>query len=112
VIPLGIFNEMVARPEIRFRFNPDPFSAAMQSVMGNCAKFVRDHRASGDRIAFVCDDGPNSHLLAGAYVDFKRKNPWISHLMEGLVHLDDRRTPQLQAADMVPAWAKTSPLNT
>lgn len=106
IIPMAMFKEITARPEIKCRFNPDPFSAAMQGVMRNVTMFVREYIGTNNRVAFVGDDGPNSAYLAAAYADFKRKNDWLSESMGGLAHLDDKKTPQLQVADMIASFAK------
>src|ERR1039458_9708953 len=101
VIPLEMFRGIVSVPEIRHRFNPDPFSAVMQAVMRDVVMYIRKHCGDNLLISFVCDDGPNAHLYLKAYQDFKLKNGWIADMMKGLAPQDDKLTPQLQAADVV-----------
>lgn len=101
VIPLEMFRGIVARPEIKCRFNPDPFAAAMQAAMRDVVMYIRAYFGSNHIISFVCDDGPNAHLYLKIYQDFKQKNAWLSDMMKGLAPQDDKLTPQLQAADVV-----------
>ena len=52
-------------------------------------------------IAFVCDETDKASKYAAAYVGFKSKNVLIQEMLGGMVHLDDKKTPALQAADVV-----------
>jgi len=106
VIPLAMFRETVSRPEIKKRFNPDPFSAAMQGLIRDAVMCVRNYAGENNLISFVCDDGPSSAHLLSAYQDFKRKNQWLARMMKGLAPQDDKLTPQLQAADLVANMSK------
>jgi len=108
VIPLAMFNEVVASEGLTYRFNPDPFSAAMQTVMRECAILARDTLLGdgNNRVAFVCDDGPDAKNQTAAYCDFKNKNTSIQETIGGIVHLDDKKWPPLQAADVVASIAR------
>ncbi len=101
-IPLPMFRETVADINRDGRvFDPDPFSAAMQTVMNEISLFLRDQvRSKNNRIAFVCDNGPDAIRLAYAYSEFKRKNKQLHGIIGGFACLDDEKHPPLQAADM------------
>lgn len=101
VIPLEMFRETVARPEIKDRFNPDHFSAAMQAAMRDSVLYVRQNFGDGHLISFICDDSPNADHLLAVYRQFKEKNLWLADTLRGMAHQDDKHTPQLQAADLV-----------
>ncbi len=107
VIPLEMFHREVEKWKLEKTFNPNPFSAAMQTVMNEAAILVRDQLPGKEkRVAFVCDDGPDSDKLTAAYASFKQKNVQLSGLLSGIAHWDDKVTPPLQAADMVAGLAK------
>lgn len=106
-IPLEMFHDVIATYNLLEDFNPDPFAAAMQTVMNESALLVRDEfPGKNNRIAFVCDDGPDSVKLTKIYASFKRKNTNLQDVIGGLVHLDDKKHPPLQAADMVASLGK------
>jgi hypothetical protein len=100
IIPLPEYKETVLEFGVAGKMNPDPFSAAMQSVMRNCVLLANEHGAA-NKVAFVCDDSSDSVKLSTAYAGFKEKNILIQDALAGLVHLDDKTHPPLQAADMV-----------
>ena len=85
VIPLAMFREVIMEEGLMSTFNPNPFSAAMQTVMRECALIAREHLSvdAGNRVAFVCDDGPSSALLSAAYAEFKNKNVAIRDMLGG-----------------------------
>jgi Protein of unknown function (DUF3800) len=99
-----VVSEVTAR---RGNFNPDPFSFAMQSVMRECAVAAQNElQGLNNKVAFVCDDSPNSVQHAAAYANFRQKNVLITDTLGGMVQLDDKKTPALQAADMIAGLAK------
>src|SRR5258708_13076516 len=103
VIPMEVYNEFRATvPGPASFFHPDAFKSALQTTLMECGYTVRDKLVGTEnRIAFVCDDSPNAVRYSAVYVAFKEKNPVVGKMMGGLVHLDDKKTPQLQVADMM-----------
>jgi hypothetical protein len=83
----------------------DPFDYAIQELFLMCAQEVQQHR-KGDAVAFICDDGPSSARVAEIYTQFKQINPNAAKAMAALVHADDKKFPQLQAADLMAHLAK------
>jgi len=55
----------------------------------------------GHQIAFVSDSSQKAAIYEGIYDDFKQKNPEIAPIMRTLAHMDDKKWPGLQAADMI-----------
>lgn len=103
VIPIELYNEFrTTVPGAASFFHEDAFESAMQTAIMECAYTAKD-RLVGDnnRMAFVCDDSPNAARYSTVYTEFKAKNPIIGEMMGGLVHLDDKKHPPLQAADMM-----------
>jgi hypothetical protein len=83
----------------------DPFDYAIQELFLLCATELRQQK-SEHRVAFICDESPESARIAEVYTLFKQINPLSSEFMGGLVHQDDKHFPQLQAADLMANIAK------
>jgi len=83
----------------------DPFDRALQELFLLCATELRE-RKSRHRLAFICDDSPESARIAAMYALFKQINPVSAEVMGGLIHQDDKQFPQLQAADLMAHIAK------
>jgi hypothetical protein len=105
VWPLPAYRKIVKEYELHKKLDPDPFSAAMQSVMRECALVSKDlpqgKKNKENVVAFVCDDTDNAPKYAAAYAGFKAKNLLLQDILGGMIHRDDKNTPQLQAADVV-----------
>jgi hypothetical protein len=89
-----------ADPRAAEFFRPDPYEGALQSIIYECAKAVQlvDSRHC---VSYVSDNSNKSPTYSAIYSDFKKKNPEIASMMRNLVHLDDEKSPGLQAADLV-----------
>jgi hypothetical protein len=106
-LPLEMYHAEIAVFNLATTFYPDPFSAVMQTVMNEAAILIRDALPGRNNcVAFGCDDSPDSPDLATAYKSFKRKNTQFGDMLQGLVHLDDKKQPPVQAADMVAGLGK------
>jgi hypothetical protein len=55
----------------------------------------------GHCVSYISDDSNRSSVYSAVYSDFKAKNPDIAQIMRGIAHLDDKKWPGLQAADLV-----------
>jgi hypothetical protein len=88
-------------------FRPDPYEAALQSLVYECAKAVRwisreDKLGdNGHCVGYVSDDSDLASTYTAVYTDFRKKNPDIGQIMRGIAHLDDKKWAGLQAADMI-----------
>jgi hypothetical protein len=107
-INLREFREVVEEcQKVKHNFAPDPFNFASQTVIRECAFAAQRHlRGTSNKVAFICDDSPNSEKFASSYLEFKRKNDPVRDTLLGMIHRDDKDTPALQAADMVAGLTK------
>jgi hypothetical protein len=106
-IPLAVYKEVRENePHGKDIFPEDPFEAALQSLIRDCAKEFKKHYGNKHRLAFVCDSGPNSARIAKVYSSFKQAHPDFGDIIGGLVHGDDKQYPQLQAADLMAHLAR------
>jgi len=94
------------RPHAGRLFPKNAFEVAIATLINLCTKIVRDEFKGPRKIAFVCDDGPSSAKIAHIYHTFKNARPDLAEWMAGLTHQDDKRFPQLQAADLMANLAK------
>jgi Protein of unknown function (DUF3800) len=89
-----------ADPRAANYFRPDPYEGALQSFVYESAIALR--RIPGlHQLGYVSDDSEKAAIYTAVYTDFKAKNPDIAQTMRGLSHLDDKKWPGLQAADMI-----------
>ncbi len=108
VIPMQVYKEFRATvPNAAEKLNEDAFHLALQIVLMECAYIARDELPGDNNCtAFMCDESNKAPLYAEGYRQFKLKNPIIAPSMRGLVHMDDKVQPRLQAADMMAGVAK------
>jgi Protein of unknown function (DUF3800) len=96
-----------ADPRAANFFREDPYEGALQSVVYECAKATRKvSRAdglgdNGHCVGYISDLSEQAPIYTEIYRDFVKKNPDIGQIMRGITHLDDKKWPALQAADMV-----------
>jgi hypothetical protein len=111
-IPLKLYREFRATVlGAAGKFGEDAFYSALQTLMIECAYTVRDElprdkKGRDNRIAFACDSTDRAPMYTAAFVDFKKRNPELAQIMGGLVHVDDKRHPPIQAADMMASLTK------
>ena len=96
-----------SHPEVAKFLGDDPYVAALQSVFFELACDVKDYHKK-NRIGFVCDDEEKADFYRKAYKDFRKHNPTVAKVMNpGLLSLDDKVVPGLQAADMTANFVNT-----
>jgi hypothetical protein len=106
VIPPALYRHVrETEPRAKEIFSEDIFESALQSLIRRCAETSRDELRSTP-LAFICDDGPSSARIAATYARFKALNTDISEYLGALVHQDDKKFEQLQAADLMAHLAK------
>ncbi|WP_263377011.1 DUF3800 domain-containing protein [Granulicella aggregans] len=81
-------------------FPVDPYEAAMQTLMGECADRTQES-GEKNRVAFVSDDSNTSRRVLQIYKAFKTMNPDKGKVMKTLFFGDDKLYPQLQVADLM-----------
>jgi uncharacterized protein DUF3800 len=91
-------------------FSEDAFETALQALFQRCYEIVNTEMSDGHRgahrVAFVCDLSTSAPRIAKMYAEFIEKNPAYGEVFQGLVHRDDKKTPPLQAADLMAHLAK------
>jgi hypothetical protein len=96
-----------ADPRAAIFLRSDPYEMAQQALVYECALGARklSRRSgtgpNGNYVSYVSDDSNRAATYATVYSDFKGKNPDIAQIMQDLVHLNDKRVPGLQAADLI-----------
>jgi hypothetical protein len=104
LILLEDYSRALARPDAEGVLPPNPYHAALNSVIYETVKLIslrRGHNA----VAFVHDDGPDFGSLESSYKHFAAGNPITAKRLGGFAGLDDKQHPPLQAADMVSNYA-------
>lgn len=104
LILLEDYYRALARPEAEGVLPPNPYHAALNSVIYETVKLIRLGRGH-NAVAFVHDSGPDFDSLRSSYEHFRQANPITAKSLGGFAPLDDRQHPPLQAADMVSNYA-------
>jgi hypothetical protein len=94
-------------PRARQYFPEDAYECALQSVFFESAKIVGE-LGKNHQIAFISDLSNKSGHYTKVFNAFRVSNPNICQSVRGLAHLDDKRWPGLQAADLCAHIAKTT----
>ena len=111
-IPLKLYHEFRQTvPGAAEKFGGDALYSALQSAMIECGWLVKDQmpldkKERPNRLALVYDKEDRAVLYASAFDDFQKRNPILGEMMDGLVALDDKLHPPLQAADMMASLTK------
>jgi len=92
------------RPESQGILPPNPYHAALNSIIYETVKMVRSHPGH-HAVAFVHDDGPDFESLRSSYTNFKTMNAKTAKSLGDFAGLDDKLHPELQAADMIANYA-------
>jgi hypothetical protein len=105
-VPIRLYRHLRNNASFGTELMPeDPFDHAIQELFLLCATELLE-KNSGHRLAFICDDSSAAARIAEIYARFKEINPVSAQVMGGLIHQDDKRFPQLQAADLMAHLAK------
>jgi hypothetical protein len=99
-VQLEEYRRYAALPEVKGMIPDNPYKAALSSVMFETVGFVR--RASkNNMVTFVHDEGDDFPELWKCYSAFKELNKKTARFIDGFQSLDDKKTPELQAADLI-----------
>jgi hypothetical protein len=99
-VQLEDYRRYAALPEAFTVLPADPYKAALSSVMFETVKVIRGY-FKHNMVAFVHDDGDQFPELWKCYQAFREMNTTTANLMSGFLPLDDKKTPELQAADLI-----------
>ncbi len=81
------------------------FKVVIQELFGFCAEEI-EKRSPHEKVAFVCDQSDEYPAIADIFLRYKELNPFYAKYLETIVPLDDKKYPQLQAADIMAHLAK------
>jgi hypothetical protein len=99
-VQLEDYRRIAAHPEAAPILPVDPYRAALSSVMFETVKDMRK-RSSHSMVTFVHDQEDDFDDLRLCYQAFRRMNKRTARFIGGFEPLDDKRTPELQAADLI-----------
>lgn len=110
-VPMEIYNEFRAtEPDAKELLPDDPYELALQALFDMCARTVlydmQKDRGRPHRLAFICDDSSAAPRITKMFSEFRQKNQAYAEVIESLVHRDDKKRPELQAADLMAHLAK------
>jgi hypothetical protein len=102
-VPIETYQEFRSTvPGAAAVFDQDPAEAALYSVVHECLLMMQEDFPQS-RIRFVCDSTSAQERFTKVYFDYLRIHPQCKAFIQGadLPHLDDKKHPPLQVADMV-----------
>jgi hypothetical protein len=99
VVPIVDFNKIRADSKYASIIAADPYEWAVQNLWHQCAKAIKV-LGRNQTVTFAHDSGDNYVRLSRLYKEFKAKNPISARTMAGLVAMDDKKHPRIQAADV------------
>ena len=82
-----------------------PFEIVVQKLLLDLSESVTQLMGDGHGLTFIADESSSSERMEKVYLDFKRVNKSLENIV-GFTHLDDKKTPPLQVADMMAGVAK------
>jgi hypothetical protein len=99
-VQLEDYRRMAALPEAAGILPEEPYKAALSSVMLETVNHMRKMRGH-NVVAFVHDEEDDFDALRGCYRAFRDMNKNTAKFIGGFQPLNDKKTPALQAADLV-----------
>jgi hypothetical protein len=99
-VQLEDYRRYAALPDAKEILPADPYKAALSSVMFETVQYLR-MIFKYNTVAFVHDEQDGFADLLNCYHAFKEMNKETSKLIDGFESLDDKKAPELQAADLI-----------
>ncbi len=84
----------------------DPYEQTYAMTMICIAGNLEDEMPSREVVAFLCDEHDKAVNVRNIYDELKRQNPICGQWMGSLSHMDNEKSPALQAADLLAAQCK------
>jgi hypothetical protein len=101
-VQLEDYRRYAALPRARERLPEEPYKAALSSVMFETVRYIREAcKWDTNMVAFVHDESDDFPELWKCYVGFKEMNKKTAGFLSGFQSMDDKKTPELQAADLL-----------
>ena len=94
------YEKVRSRPETNGIFGENPYHRALESVMYETVKIIRN-RPGHNIVAFVHDEESDFDTLRRLYLGFKKMNPKTAKYLGGFAGFSDKEEPPLQMADMI-----------
>jgi len=94
------YSRYAALPEVKDILPVDPYKAALSSVMFETVNHIRSIPGH-NVVAFVHDEQEPFDELQKCYLAFKEMNKKTREFVGGFAPMDDKKTPELQAADLI-----------
>jgi hypothetical protein len=99
-VQLEDYRRIAALPEALNVLPPDPYRAALSSVMFETVQHMRKVTRHSI-VDFVHDQEDDFNDLRVCYRAFREMNPKTAKFMGGFAPMNDKTTPALQAADLI-----------
>ena len=107
-IPIDAYCDVLANEPCADKILPPKdhaFKIVIQELFGFCAQEI-EKRSPREKVAFVYDQSDEFPAIAEIFLRYKELNPGYGKYLETIVPLDDKKYPQLQAADIMAHLAK------
>jgi hypothetical protein len=99
-VQLEDYRRYAALPRVKEVLPENPYKAALSSVMFETVGYIR-MVSKYNTVTFVHDEGDDFPELWKCYSSFMEMNKKTSKFIDGFQSLDDKKTPELQAADLI-----------
>jgi plasmid stabilization system protein ParE len=86
--------------------NADPYVETYTMTMICIAGDLAEQMPSREVVAFLCDEHDKAANIRSIYDELVRQNPTCGQWMGSLSHMDNKKSPALQAADLLAAECK------
>jgi hypothetical protein len=101
-VQLEHYRRYAAMPRVKEVLPENPYKAALSSVMFETVGHIRSAcKYDTNMVAFVHDEGDDFPELWKCYSAFKEINKKTGRYLAGFQSMDDKKTPELQAADLI-----------
>ena len=107
-MPLAMYEEVRATEPHAEKILPPKdhaFKVIIQELFSFCTEEITNYWRD-EKVAFICDDSSEYPMIAEIFLGYKKLNPEYARFMETIAPLDDKKHPQLQAADVMAYLAK------
>lgn len=105
-IKLSDYRAIRKSARARKALRPDPYQFGYQMTMILIAGKCLDELRNLETVAFLCDADDRAVNVKGAYDQLKSSNPHCETWMGSLSHMDNEKSPALQAADLLAGRSK------
>lgn len=110
-LPMKVYRGVRRSARARRVLHSDPYVEMYTMMMIIIAGELEDEYLKGlwrprETVAYLCDDHDKSANVQRIYDDLKKNNPNCAQWMGSLSYMDNKKSPALQAADLLAAQCK------